>query len=82
MRASINRNLQQQQLQNQQAGLITDADWELNSAEALWEVAYTFQINPWLSLRPDVQYITKPGTFRYKNTDNVLALGVQAKVTF
>jgi carbohydrate-selective porin OprB/nitrous oxidase accessory protein NosD len=82
VRASINRNLQQQQLRNQQAGLITDADWELNPAEALWEVAYTFQVNPWLSIRPDIQYITKPGTFRYKNTDNVLAMGVQAKITF
>lgn len=82
VRASINRNLNRQQLLNQAAGLIANGDWQLNQAEALWEVAYTFQVNPWLSLRPDVQYITKPGTFRYKNTDNVLALGLQAKVTF
>ncbi len=82
VRASINQHLLQQQLQLQAMGLISDPDWELNQAEELWEVAYTFQVKPWLSLRPDVQYITNPGTFRYKNTDNVLALGLQAKITF
>ncbi len=82
VRASINGNLLQKQLQNQAAGLITDRNWQLNSAESLWEVAYTVQVNPWLSIRPDVQYIVNPGTFRYTNTDNVLAMGVQAKVTF
>ncbi len=82
VRASINRHLLEQQLQQQAQGLITDTDWELNQAEELWELAYTFQVKPWLSLRPDVQYITNPGTFRYRNTDNVLTLGLQAKVNF
>lgn len=82
VRASINHHLLEQQLQRQTMGLQTDPDWELNQAEELWELAYTFQVKPWLSIRPDVQYITNPGTFRYKNTDNVLALGVQAKIAF
>jgi len=82
VRASINQHLLQQQWQLASMGLISDPDWELNQAEELFELAYTFQVRPWLSLRPDVQYITNPGTFRYRDTDNVLALGLQAKVTF
>ena len=82
VRASVNQHLLNYQLQLMQAGLISDPDWELNQAESLYELAYTFQLRPWLSLRPDVQYITNPGAFRYKNTDNVIAAGVQIKVTF
>ena len=82
VRASVNPHQIERQMQLQAMGLITDPDFELNTAEELVELAYTFQLKPWLSLRPDVQYITKPGAFRYKNTQDVIALGLQAKVTF
>lgn len=82
VRASINRHQLQRQIELQAFGLIDDPDWQLNTAEELWELAYTFQVTPWLSLRPDVQWITNPGTFRYKDTDDVLAMGLQAKVNF
>ena len=54
----------------------------LTGAEELYELSYSFQVNPWLMLRPDVQYITNPGTFSYAQTDNALAVGLQAKITF
>jgi porin len=65
------------------AGVPTDSPlYNLSSAEELFELAYSFQVNPWLMLRPDVQYIVNPGTYAYKQTDNALAVGLQAKVTF
>ncbi len=82
VRASVNEHLLNQQRDLYARELITDPDWELNQAEELVELAYTFQLRPWLSVRPDVQYIIDPGAFRYKNTENVLAAGVQVKVNF
>lgn len=56
--------------------------YRLSQAEELFELSYSVQVNPWLMIRPDVQYIVNPGTFAYTRTDNAWALGVQAKVTF
>jgi porin len=65
------------------AGVPTDSPlYALTGAEELYELSYSFQVNPWLMLRPDVQYITNPGTFAYTQTDNALAVGLQAKITF
>ncbi len=65
------------------AGVPADSPlYGLTGAEELVELSYSFQVNPWLMLRPDVQYITNPGTFAYTQTDNALAVGLQAKVTF
>lgn len=65
------------------AGVPTDSPlYALTGAEELYELSYSFQVNPWLMLRPDVQYITNPGTFAYTRTDNALAVGLQAKITF
>lgn len=65
------------------AGVPTDSPlYSLTGAEELYELSYSFQVNPWLMLRPDVQYITNPGTFAYTQTDNALAVGLQAKITF
>ncbi len=65
------------------AGVSTDSPlYALTGAEELVELSYSFQVNPWLMLRPDVQYITNPGTFAYAQTDNALAVGLQAKITF
>jgi len=56
--------------------------YNLSQAEELFELSYSVQVNPWLMIRPDVQYIVNPGTFNYSGTDNAWAVGVQAKVTF
>lgn len=56
--------------------------YHLSQAEELFELSYSIQVNPWLMIRPDVQYIVNPGTFNYSGTDNAWAVGVQAKVTF
>jgi len=64
-------------------GVPTDSPlYNLSQAEELFELSYSFQVNPWLMIRPDVQYIVNPGTFNYSGTDNAWAVGVQAKVTF
>lgn len=64
-------------------GVPTDSPlYNLSQAEELFELSYSFQVNPWLMIRPDVQYIVNPGTFNYSRTDNAWAVGVQAKVTF
>ena len=37
---------------------------------------------PWLTLRPDVQYIIEPGAFSGEQIDDALVLGLQVKATF
>ncbi|MGH8038207.1 MAG: carbohydrate porin [Stenotrophomonas sp.] len=67
------------------AGMGVPADsplYHLSQAEELFELSYSVQVNPWLMIRPDLQYIVNPGTFAYTGTDNAWAFGVQAKVIF
>lgn len=54
----------------------------LNNAEQLIELSYGYQATPWLTLRPDVQYIIEPGAFSGDNIDNALVLGLQVKAVF
>jgi porin len=54
----------------------------LDSAEQLIELSYGYQATPWLSLRPDVQYIIEPGAFTGEHIDNALLLGLQVKAVF
>ena len=54
----------------------------LNNAEQLIELSYGYQATPWLTLRPDVQYILEPGAFSGENIDNALVLGLQVKAVF
>lgn len=82
VRASINQHLLRHQRQQAAMGLITREDWLLDQAEELWELSYSYQLTPWLTLRPNVQYITHPGTFSYRDIDNVLAVGAQVRVRF
>jgi porin len=55
---------------------------DLNNAEQLIELSYGYQATPWLTLRPDVQYIIEPGAFSGDNIDNALVLGLQVKAVF
>ena len=82
--ADINdRLLDARHLQLQQQGVPADSPlYNLSEAEQLYELAYSFQVNPWLLVRPDAQYIVHPGTYSYSHTDNALAVGMQLKVTF
>jgi len=52
----------------------------MTSSVALPALADT---NPnWLTLRPDVQYISEPGAFSGEDIDNALVVGLQVKATF
>jgi porin len=51
----------------------------LDSAEQLIELGYGYQATPWLTLRPNVQYIIEPGAFSGQDIDNALVLGLQVK---
>lgn len=82
MRASLNEHIVRYQLERQALGLISDPDWQLEQAQELWEASYTFELNPWLTLRPDLQYIVNPGTYSQKAIDNALAIGFQVRVKF
>jgi porin len=54
----------------------------LDSAEQLIELSYGYQATPWLTLRPDVQYIIEPGAFSGESIDDALILGLQVKAVF
>lgn len=54
----------------------------LDSGEQLIELSYGYQATPWLTLRPDLQYIIEPGAFSAQEIDNALVLGLQVKATF
>lgn len=53
----------------------------LDSGEQLIELSYGYQATPWLTLRPDLQYIIEPGAFSAQEIDNALVLGLQVKAT-
>lgn len=52
----------------------------LPEGETAIELSYGMQVNRWLSIRPDVQYIVDPGAFAFRDTSDALALGVQVKM--
>lgn len=82
--ADINKRLlDARRVQLQNDGVPDDSPlYNLAGAEQLYELAYSYQVNPWLLLRPDAQYIVDPGTYSYRQTDNALAVGLQVKLTF
>ncbi|MFR0690626.1 carbohydrate porin [Enterobacterales bacterium AE_CKDN230030158-1A_HGKHYDSX7] len=55
---------------------------DLDSGEQLIELSYGYQATPWLTLRPDLQYVIEPGAFSGQEIDNALLLGLQVKATF
>lgn len=60
---------------------VDDAD-----AETVVEVAYTIQLNQWLSLTPDMQYVINPGGYSDNggagNGNDALIVGGQLGITF
>ncbi|MFT4053448.1 MAG: carbohydrate porin [Novosphingobium sp.] len=75
--AQVNERLRA--LHAQMLGL-ADGYTALPEGETAIEMSYGIQVNPWLNIRPDVQYIVDPGAFSYRKTDDALALGVQVKM--
>jgi porin len=49
-------------------------------AEYSTEIYYSYLVTPWLTLRPDLQYIADPGG--YSNRTPVLVVGARTDVTF
>ncbi|WKW50125.1 carbohydrate porin [Rhodomicrobium lacus] len=80
VQASVNEQL----LENARikAAATTGAFSDFTLAEKALELSYTYQINKWASIRPDVQYIMDPGSFYFKHIDDVVAVGMQLKVVF
>ncbi|WP_260928101.1 carbohydrate porin [Novosphingobium sp. 9] len=54
----------------------------LPQGETAFEVSYGIQVNHWMILRPDVQYIADPGAFSYANRKDAIAAGAQVKIQF
>ncbi|WP_343527566.1 carbohydrate porin [Sphingomonas sp.] len=77
--AQVNERLRA--LHAEAQGLI-DGYTALPEGETAIEMAYGLQLNRWLNIRPDVQYIADPGAFSNRKVDDALALGVQVKVQF
>jgi porin len=55
--------------------------------ETVVEATYLYQVTPWLTLQPDLQYVLNPGayipsTFSSKPLKNAFIVGVRATVTF
>ncbi|MFT3997266.1 MAG: carbohydrate porin [Asticcacaulis sp.] len=81
IKADINERMVAQQRQ----ALITngvplsDPRYKLSMAEELWEVSYSYQVNPWLIIRPDIQYIKNPGTYSFRQTKDATVIGIQVR---
>lgn len=76
---SRTRDVQEAAAANAEAA---DSISNLDSGEQLLELSYGAQVTPWLTVRPDVQYVMEPGAFYGVKRDNALLLGVQVKATF
>ena len=48
--------------------------------ETVYEAYYSFQVNKWLAITPDVQYINNPGGARA--VDDAIVLGLRAQMAF
>lgn len=57
-----------------------DAGTPLDTTETAFELTYSDNITPWLSMQPDVQYIINPATD--PALDNALVLGLRTKIAF
>jgi porin len=54
----------------------------LENAEQLFEINYNFQIAPWLSVRPTVDYVLNPGALHLERFPDAWVFGAQTGVTF
>ena len=52
------------------------------TAEQVVEMDYNYQVGPWLSLHPTVQYWIDPGATTFKQFPNAWLLGGQVTVNF
>lgn len=68
------------QISNGARSALADEDSQPAGAEMVLEATYQIQINPWLILQPDLQYIIQPNATR--DLGNALLLGFRANVTF
>jgi porin len=48
--------------------------------EIILEATHLFQLNPWFSIMPDIQYVINPKG--YGTIPNALVLGAQVSLTF
>jgi len=70
------------------AGLDRDGGVTARGTEELIELTYQAQLNPWLTLQPDMQYVINPGAGVQNPADqthdlrNEFVAGVRANVTF
>jgi porin len=55
-----------------------DREVEVQHGEAVIEFNYGYQIGPWLSVRPNIQYIIQPGGLR--SVKNATVIGLQSVV--
>ena len=72
-------NPRSREVQEQNALANGDDFPSLGNAERLIELSYGYQATPWLTLRPDVQYVMEPGAFSGADIDNALVVGLQVK---
>ncbi len=54
----------------------------LPAGETVLGLSYGWQVQRWLILRPDVQYVIDPGAFSSRVTPNAVAIGLQVKSQF
>lgn len=57
-------------------------DWmsTLADRETVYELYYSWRATPWMTISPNVQYISQPGG--HKDDDDALVVGVRAKISF
>lgn len=78
VRATLNPRIRSTYVDLQGPGSVSSPPF----GETAIEVSYGVQVNRWLLVRPDVQYILHPGAFSNSKTKNALALGAQVKMQF
>ncbi len=54
----------------------------LELGENIVELAYGFQVTPWMVLHPNVQYIGNPGAFTFTHVPNAWVFGAHVGLTF
>lgn len=62
----------------QNGDAFNDANTDLEDYELTIEGTYRFQVNPWLVVQPDIQYVINPGTS--KSVDNALVIGTRFEI--
>ncbi len=75
--ARINPRLTQYQ---QDRNSVTPGSVGIQTCESIAEVDYNLQVAPWLSVRPNVQYVIRPGGTG--NIPNAFVIGLHTGVTF